>query len=64
MLDDGRVVEHGPRAALAADPASRYARLRTTARAADTTDADAGSTASSDDDLGDDLVDRPEEVSA
>jgi hypothetical protein len=30
------VVEHGPRAALAADPASRYARLRRTARVADT----------------------------
>jgi ABC-type multidrug transport system fused ATPase/permease subunit len=28
VLDRGRVVEHGPRAALAADPASRYAALR------------------------------------
>jgi ABC-type multidrug transport system fused ATPase/permease subunit len=27
VVDDGVVVEHGPRAALAADPASRYARL-------------------------------------
>jgi ABC-type multidrug transport system fused ATPase/permease subunit len=36
VLDCGRVVEHGPRAALAADPASRYARLRRTARVADT----------------------------
>ncbi len=27
LLADGRVIEHGPRAALAADPASRYARL-------------------------------------
>lgn len=30
VVDDGRVVEHGLRAALAADPASRYARLRAT----------------------------------
>jgi ABC-type multidrug transport system fused ATPase/permease subunit len=28
VVDDGRIVEHGDRAALAADPASRYARLR------------------------------------
>ncbi|HEX5366760.1 MAG TPA: ABC transporter ATP-binding protein [Acidimicrobiales bacterium] len=28
VLEDGRLVEHGPRAALAADPSSRYARLR------------------------------------
>jgi len=27
VVDDGRVVEHGPRATLAADPTSRYARL-------------------------------------
>ncbi len=27
VLDDGAVLEHGPRAALAADPRSRYARL-------------------------------------
>jgi hypothetical protein len=30
------VVEQGPRAALAADPTSRYAGLRRTARVADT----------------------------
>ncbi|HKY67697.1 MAG TPA: ABC transporter ATP-binding protein, partial [Acidimicrobiales bacterium] len=30
VLDHGRLVEHGPRAALAADPDSRYARLRRT----------------------------------
>lgn len=30
LLDAGRVVEHGPRAALAADPASRFARLLAT----------------------------------
>ena len=28
VLDDGELVEFGPRIALAADPASRYARLR------------------------------------
>ena len=28
VLADGRLVEHGPRLALAADPASHYARLR------------------------------------
>lgn len=28
VVDDGRIVEHGRRADLAADPASRYARLR------------------------------------
>ena len=28
VLDRGRLVEHGPRGALAADPTSRYARLR------------------------------------
>ena len=28
VVDDGRIVEHGPRAALAADPTSRFARLR------------------------------------
>lgn len=28
VVDDGRVVEHGPRATLAADPTSRYATLR------------------------------------
>ena len=27
-LKDGRVVEHGPRTVLAADPTSRYARMR------------------------------------
>jgi ATP-binding cassette subfamily B protein len=27
ILDEGRVVEHGPRAALAADPSSRFAQL-------------------------------------
>jgi ATP-binding cassette subfamily B protein len=27
ILEDGRIVEHGPRAALAADPASRFAHL-------------------------------------
>src|SRR5207253_2115385 len=27
ILEDGRVIEHGPRAALAADPASRFAEL-------------------------------------
>jgi ATP-binding cassette subfamily B protein len=27
ILDDGRIAEHGPRAALAADPESRFARL-------------------------------------
>lgn len=30
VVDAGRVVEHGSRAALAADPASRFARLRAT----------------------------------
>jgi len=30
VVDDGRIVEHGPRAALAADPTSRFARLRAT----------------------------------
>jgi ABC-type multidrug transport system fused ATPase/permease subunit len=54
VLDRGRVVEHGPRAALAADPASRYARLRRTARVADTA-------ATVDDATGPDL---PEEVVA
>lgn len=33
VLDAGRVVEHGPRADLAADPASRFARLLRTAAA-------------------------------
>ena len=28
VMGDGRLIEHGPRAALAADPTSRYARLR------------------------------------
>lgn len=32
VLDGGRVVEHGPRARLAADPTSRYARLRRAGR--------------------------------
>jgi ATP-binding cassette, subfamily B, bacterial len=54
VLDRGRVVEHGPRAALAADPASRYARLRRTARVADTAP-------TADDATGPDL---PEEVVA
>jgi ATP-binding cassette subfamily B protein len=54
VLDRGGVVEHGPRAALAADPASRYARLRRTARVADTP-------ATADDATGPDL---PEEVVA
>jgi ATP-binding cassette subfamily B protein len=54
VLDRGRVVEHGPRAALAAAPASRYARLRRTARVADTP-------ATADDATGPDL---PEEVVA
>jgi len=27
ILEEGRVVEHGPRAALAAEPASRFAQL-------------------------------------
>jgi ATP-binding cassette, subfamily B, bacterial len=36
VLDRGRVAEQGPRAALAADPTSRYAGLRRTARVADT----------------------------
>src|SRR5690554_3239504 len=35
VMDGGRVVEAGPRAALAADPASRYARLRRAALALD-----------------------------
>jgi ATP-binding cassette, subfamily B, bacterial len=35
VLDHGRVAEQGPRAALAADPTSRYAGLRRTARVAD-----------------------------
>lgn len=30
ILENGRVLEHGPRQALAADPASRFARLRRT----------------------------------
>jgi ABC-type multidrug transport system fused ATPase/permease subunit len=34
VLDDGAVIEHGPRAALAADPATRYARLLRAARGA------------------------------
>lgn len=42
VVDDGRVVEHGPRADLVADPASRFARLLATQRAASST----GSTAS------------------
>ena len=58
VLERGRVVEHGRRAALAADPSSRYARLRSTARAADTADADR------DPSVDDDLLDRPEEVPA
>lgn len=33
VLADGRVVEHGPRAELAADPASHYARLRALGKA-------------------------------
>lgn len=32
VMADGRLIEHGPRAALAADPTSRYARLRRAAR--------------------------------
>lgn len=35
VLDDGRLVEHGPRAALAADPTTRYARLRRAAHGAE-----------------------------
>jgi hypothetical protein len=35
VLDGGRHDEHGPRAALAADPSSRYSRLRRAARVAD-----------------------------
>lgn len=35
VLDGGRVAEHGERAALAADPSSRYARLRRAALALD-----------------------------
>jgi ATP-binding cassette, subfamily B, bacterial len=58
VLERGRVVEHGPRAALAADPSSRYARLRSTARAADTADVER------DPSVDDDLLDRPEEVPA
>jgi ABC-type multidrug transport system fused ATPase/permease subunit len=27
VLEDGRVVEHGPRESLAADPSSRFAQL-------------------------------------
>jgi ABC-type multidrug transport system fused ATPase/permease subunit len=53
VLDGGRVVEHGPRAALAADPTTRYARLRRAARAADVPDP-----------TGSASVDRPEEVTA
>jgi ATP-binding cassette, subfamily B, bacterial len=34
VLDRGRVAEHGPRARLAADPTSRYARLRAAGRGA------------------------------
>jgi ABC-type multidrug transport system fused ATPase/permease subunit len=34
VLDAGRLVEHGPRRALAADPHSRYARLRAAGEAA------------------------------
>lgn len=34
VLDDGAVIEHGPRAALAADPTTRYARLLRAARGA------------------------------
>jgi ATP-binding cassette subfamily B protein/ATP-binding cassette subfamily C protein len=30
VVDDGRIVEHGPRATLVADPTSRFARLRAT----------------------------------
>ena len=33
VLEDGRVVEHGERAALAADPTSRFAQLRETGMA-------------------------------
>ncbi len=58
VLERGRVVEHGRRAALAADSSSRYARLRSTARVADTVDADR------DPSVDDDLLDRPEEVPA
>jgi ATP-binding cassette, subfamily B, bacterial len=36
VLDAGRVAEHGPRARLAADPTSRYARLLAAGRGADT----------------------------
>ena len=36
VLDDGRLVEHGPRAALAADPESRFARLLAAGMEADT----------------------------
>jgi ABC-type multidrug transport system fused ATPase/permease subunit len=32
VVDDGRIVEHGPRADLAADPASRFAQLLEAAR--------------------------------
>lgn len=40
VLADGAVVEHGPRAALAADPVSRYARLLRAARARPDTSAE------------------------
>jgi ATP-binding cassette, subfamily B, bacterial len=36
VLDGGRLVEHGDRRALAADPGSRYARLLRTSLAAHT----------------------------
>jgi ATP-binding cassette, subfamily B, bacterial len=36
VLDAGRVAEHGPRARLAADPTSRYARLLAAGRGVDT----------------------------
>jgi ABC-type multidrug transport system fused ATPase/permease subunit len=35
VLDDGAVIEHGPRAVLAADPTTRYARLLRAARSAE-----------------------------
>ena len=41
VLDDGAVVEHGPRHALAADPTTRYARLLRAAHGADPAAADA-----------------------
>ena len=73
VLEHGRLVEHGTRAALAADPGSRYAGLRRTARVTDTPPVASAGTppgtppATSADrsaDTGPGVPDLPEEVSA